>query len=332
MNTSPKNIVKQLLYVIFISLAVPFVLGFLNFLHPLFDSYGHFRIHLLVLLIPTILLLAFFHELKNLILYLLLVIIASLYLYTLTQPFKPQPISPDKNNTLKQIQFNLRFDNLQIDSVLAYLKESQADVITLQEVTKEHQKKLETLISEAYSVALKNEFPYIEWQKGAYPYQSYCTFYPVVGAVAILSKHPFNHEQSACLQDEGLQWSQITVKEKPINIVSIHTHWPYPYAQSEQIANIKPIFHHIQSPTIIAGDFNAASWSHTVKEIEKASNTKVIEGLRWSISLEEQLPFIPNFKLAIDHVLVSKEFEVENIFVEKDLGSDHLPIVTELCY
>ncbi|CAA6818897.1 MAG: Endonuclease/exonuclease/phosphatase [uncultured Sulfurovum sp.] len=332
MNLSPKKIVKQLIYVLFISLAVPFLLGFLNFLHPLFDSYSHFRIHLLLVLIPTMFLLAFFHELKNLLIYLLLIMLASLYLYYLNQPFKPKPIEHDKNSTLKHIQFNLRYDNPKMDSVVAYLKESQADVITLQEVTKEHQKKLEALKEEHYLVEFSERYPHLAWRKGAYPYQAYCEFYPRIGAVAILSKHPFNEESSTCLQGEGLIWSQIMVKKKPINIVSIHTRWPYPSSQAEQIQKIKPIFKDIKSPSIIAGDFNAASWSHTVKEIEEASNTKVIEGLRWSISLEKQLPLLPNFKLAIDHVLISNEFQVANIFVEKNLGSDHLPIVSELRY
>ncbi|CAA6799223.1 MAG: Endonuclease/exonuclease/phosphatase [uncultured Sulfurovum sp.] len=332
MSQHPKNIIKQLIYVVFISIAVPFLLSFLNFLHPLFDSYSHFRIHLLLLLIPTMLLLAFFHEIKNLLIYLLLVLLASLYLYYLNQPFKPQLIDQDKNNTIKHIQFNLLFSNSKMDKVINYFKESQADVITLQEVTEEHRERLEELTRELYSVELQGEFPYLSWKEGAYPYQAYCEFHSIVGAVAILSKHPFNDEKSVCLQGEGLQWSQIFVKKEPVNIVSIHTHWPYPYAQAEQIQYIKPIFKHISSPMIISGDFNAASWSHTVKEIEKHSDTKVIDGLRWTISLKKQVPFIPNFKLAIDHILVSKEFQVKNIFVDKELGSDHLPVVTVLNY
>ena len=54
--------------------------------------------------------------------------------------------------------------------------------------------------------------------------------------------------------------------------------------------------------------------------------------MRWSITLRKQLPFIPNFKLAIDHVLLSKEFQVEKIFVAKELGSDHFPVVSRIWY
>jgi len=54
--------------------------------------------------------------------------------------------------------------------------------------------------------------------------------------------------------------------------------------------------------------------------------------MRWTINLKKQVSLIPNFQLPIDHVLISKEFQVAKIFVEKDLGSDHLPVVSELRY
>jgi endonuclease/exonuclease/phosphatase (EEP) superfamily protein YafD len=276
-------------------------------------------------------LLAFFHEVKNTLLYLLLTLIASYYLYTLHQPFVPKAISDDKNSTLKLIQFNLNFENRRMDEVVAYLKDSSADVITLQEVTPAHQEKLEELKEEHYLIEFSEHYPYIGWKKGAYPYQRYCEF-SSVGAVAILSKHPFNVEKSACLHQQGILWSEIKVDETSINIVSLHTYWPYPYKQSEQIEVIKPLFKHIQTPTIIAGDFNAVAWSHTVKTIEDASNTQTIKGLRWTIELASQLPLFPYLKLPIDHVLISEEFEAESIYIDKDLGSDHLPVVSSLKY
>jgi endonuclease/exonuclease/phosphatase (EEP) superfamily protein YafD len=259
------------------------------------------------------LLLAFFHEVRNMLVYFTLIVLGAFYLYFINQPFIPKTLDKEKIHSLKHIQFNLNFRNKKMHDVLEYFKNSHADVITLQEVTRSHQEKLEQL-------------------KETYPYQNYCKFYPVVGAVAILSKHPFNENNSACLEERGLVWSQILVNNKPINIVAIHTLWPYPYGQPKQIEDIKTIFKHLTPPTLIAGDFNAASWSHTVQTIEKASSTKVIKGMRWSIDLKKQLPLLPNFKLAIDHVLLSKEFQVEEIFVEKNLGSDHLPVVSRIKY
>jgi endonuclease/exonuclease/phosphatase (EEP) superfamily protein YafD len=265
------------------------------------------------MILPIMLLLAFFHKVRNMLIYFAFIILGTFYLYYLNQPFIAKTMDKEKTNTLKHIQFNLNFRNQKMDEVINYLKQSNADVITLQEVTKKHQEALSKMLKE-------------------YPSQAYCEFYPVVGAVAILSKHPFSNEKSACLKNKGLQWSQIMVNKKPINIVSIHTYWPFPYEQAQQIQDIKAIFKHIKGLTLIAGDFNAVSWSHTVKQIEETSNTKVVNGLRWTIELKKQIPLIPNFKLPIDHVLLSKEFQVEEIFVEKDLGSDHFAVVTKIRY
>ncbi len=304
---------KQFIYVIFISIAIPFILGFFNEVHPLFDSYSHFRIHLLLMLLPIMFVLAFFHKQKMRLLYLFLVVVGTLYLYYINQPFVAQTLDTEKTSRLKQIQFNLSFRNTHMDNVVKYFKESSADVITVEEVTAEHKQELNKI-------------------KDTYPYQAYCEFYPVVGAVGILSKHPFVHENSICLKGKGLQWSQILVNKEPINIVAIHTFWPYPYGQPKQIQDIKPIFKRIKGLTLIAGDFNAVSWSDTVKQIEKVSHTKIVNGLRWTIDLKRQLPLLPNFKLPIDHVLLSDEFQVENIFVERSLGSDHLPVVSTVRY
>lgn len=314
MKQKLKNIIKLLLSITLFFTAVPFALGFLNFMHPLFDSFSHFRVHLLILILPLLFLLSFFYKKPMKIFYLLSFLGASLYLYFILQPFHAEPLDETKTKQLKHIQFNLNFRNQEMERVVAYFEKSNADVITLEEVTQAHQQQL---------LAMKSE---------AYPYQKHCAFYPVVGGVSILSKHPFNPKHSICLEGKGLVWSQIVVEEQPINIVAIHTLWPYPHGQSRQIDEIKSIFKQIKTPTLIAGDFNAASWSQTVKKIEKASKTKVIEGMRWTIDLRKQVPLIPNFKLAIDHLLISKEFQVAKIFVEKDLGSDHLPVVTELRY
>ena len=326
-----KNSVHFLLYLILFAIALPLFLGYFNDLHPLFDSFSHFRVHLLIIFLPILLITAFFHEKKATYLYLSLVGLGALYLYFVTQPFKAEPLDPNRTHTLKHLQFNLNFKNRCMDDFNAYLKETKPDVLTLQEVTPEHRESLRELQYKPYALELSKNYPFIEREKGEYPYQSYCKFQSV-GGVAILSKYPINEEKSVCLEGKGLLWSQIIVDEQPINIVSIHTYWPYPLHQPEQIDLIKQVFQHITPPTLIAGDFNAAAWSHTVKEIERVSQTKVVEGMRWSIALEKQFSAIPNFKLAIDHVLLSKEFQVEEIFVEKGLGSDHFPIVSKIRY
>jgi len=326
MNT--KRPIFILFYILLFGVLTPLLLGFLNFLHPLFDSFSHFRIHLLWMVLPLIFILILLHKGFYRVIHLALFILFAVYLYIISQAFSPTATSTEKANTLKQMQFNLNFRNQKMAKFIEYIKNNPMDIITLQEVTAEHQELLEKEKIDGFAMELSRDFPFLTQKKGDYPYQAYCNF-RAVGGVAVLSKHPFE-SKPVCL--DGFIWAKVLVDEKPINVISTHLYWPYPHHQPEQVRKLLPILEGIPSPLIISGDFNAASWSHTVKEMAKASNTEIVDGLRWSIDLKNQLPLLPFIKLAIDHLLISKEFEVKNIKVEEGLGSDHLPIISEISY
>ena len=326
MNKTSK-LVFSLFYLFLFALTLPIFLGFISFLHPLFDSFSHFRIQLLFLILPLLFILIFLHQAhKYRYLYTVFLVLISFYLYQILLPFSPKAIDKNKTDTLKHLQFNLRFSNPYVKEFKTFLENSDIDVVTLQEVTTKHKETLEELKNGEYT--LSKDYPFIVKNKGAYPYQKYCEFQGV-GDVAILSKHPINEEKSVCIPYQGLLWSQIIINNKAITVASIHLHWPYPYQQNKQVQFLKLVLEKIPKPTLIAGDFNAVSWSNTLSIISKASKTKVVNGLRWSINLNEKIPLL---KLPIDHLLLSKELEVKSIKVGEDLGSDHLPIVSQIAY
>jgi endonuclease/exonuclease/phosphatase (EEP) superfamily protein YafD len=227
------------------------------------------------------------------------------------------------------MQFNLSFRNQEMDKFKEYILEHPVDIITLQEVTDEHRAVLESLKIDGYNLSIKKEYPFIERKKGAYPYQVYGAFRGVGGG-AILSKYPINKEKTVIVEGQGFLWAEIMIKEQPIYVGTLHLFWPFPYSQQEQIKLLRPIFENIPKPTLISGDFNAVSWSDAVNKVATYSNTKVVDGMRWSINLKSQLPLFPFMKLSIDQLLLSEELSVKNIKVEKSLGSDHLPIVSEI--
>lgn len=285
-------------------------LGFFPFLHPLFDSFTHFRVYLLFSFL--VFFLVFIISNKQYRLYLIFVFFLVLsYTIFISLAFNPSLKYSvlDNNKTLKLMQFNLNFRNTQIEKFSAFIAKEKVEVITLQEVTSKHKAFLETL-------------------KIAYPYQAHCKF-GGVGDIAILSVYPFAKDKGECVKGEGLLWKQVLVKDKAINIASVHLHWPFPYKQEIQVKKLVNILKQANKPMILAGDFNAVSWSHSVQQIAKASQTECIAGLRWTLNLKK-LPILPRFKLPIDHILISKEIEVINIKVAKDLGSDHLPLLTTL--
>jgi endonuclease/exonuclease/phosphatase (EEP) superfamily protein YafD len=282
------------------ALAIAIFLGIFPSIHPLFDSLTHFRIHFLVSLLVLLVILSFFAKAKERYFTIFAILSIAIYLYiTLTN--RPQTKVCDK--TMKMMQYNLRFDNENMIKVQTFLLENPIDIATFQEVTYAHKAKLEEL-------------------KQEYPYQAYCEF-ATVGGEMIISKHPFT-KNGGCVKGEGLVWREIDVNNKKFSLVSLHLHWPYPLNQFEQISTLSKELEKIKGSVIVAGDFNAVPWSHSVARVENASHTKAIDGIRWSIK-------VGYIDLPIDHVLISDDFKISDIAVGEELGSDHLPIMTNFC-
>lgn len=302
------NFLYKLFKILLLLTLIPFVLGFLQAMHPLFDSFSHFRYHLLIAIIIQLALLTIFNK-KTAIL--LLLSISYWYLFPLTyteiNATKPMP-----GLEFTHMQFNLSFRNSKLDSVLELLKSKKPDIVTMQEVTDAHRAKLESL------------------KDSIYPYQTYCEFYPVVGGVAILSKHPISN--TTCAKRLGLVKADIDINGTTISTIAMHLHWPYPSYQYQQVNELMPIFKDLKKSKyrLISGDFNAAPWSNIVKIIAKASNTKIVSGLRWTIALDGQLPYMPfAIKLPIDQLLLHGMYSKKSV-VLKHYGSDHYPVFSTI--
>ncbi len=305
------KVIKYIFMLLFTVLAILFIATFFNSYHQILDSLSHFRVYIASgVLILALILIPLLKRVARYI-FILISISLALYLFFITRPYKP-PVYKNISNQkqIKYLQFNMNFRNSKVDEFKRFLKEERPDIITLQEVTKAHQSKLE-------------EF------KKEYPYQSYCPFYPVVGGVAILSKYPFVNKEPNCVAGSGLIIEDISIGDRVLRVGSIHLHWPYPYGQYSQVDNFLPRLKDSKSAKIISGDFNAAPWSYIVKRVANASNTTVVGGLRWTIELEHQLPYIPFLKLPIDQVLVSKDILVLDIKTLKHFGSDHYAVETQ---
>jgi endonuclease/exonuclease/phosphatase (EEP) superfamily protein YafD len=79
---------------------------------------------------------------------------------------------------------------------------------------------------------------------------------------------------------------------------------------------------------ILVGDFNTSLWSpYYYKFVEK---TRLINGRR-GFGVQPSWPTdLPIFYIPIDHCFVSPEFQVLNSRVGENVGSDHLPLITDL--
>ncbi|MDM5272329.1 endonuclease/exonuclease/phosphatase family protein [Sulfurovum sp. zt1-1] len=306
-----KRLLKFFIAFSLLGTTVALVLGYLSFLHPLFDSMSHFRIHLLFIWCFLVLIVVFLQRHTVRYILIVLLIVVGGYITMLLQPYKGELQTTTDAKVIKFMQFNLNFRNRHMQRVKEYLEEQKIEIATFQEVTSKHRQ-------------------FLEEMKEAYPFQRHCKF-AGVGDVAILSKYPFVESQGGCVKEEGLVWARVQFGEGELSVASLHLHWPYPYKHHSQISRLEKAFAKIPSPKIIAGDFNAAPWSYAVKRVMKASDTKVVEGIRWSLNIGDPSSFV-HMQIPIDHILLSKEFGLKDIHVGKSLGSDHFPIISEIVF
>jgi len=268
-------------------------LSFLGRVLPLGDSFAVFRLVLLALLIVMAILIK--HELFSKITLVLAVFTIA------TDSWHRYKVGHTSEGTYRVYQKNIKFDLQDATPLVEDMLDSEADFITLQEVTDTNAHILEAL-------------------KPAYPYQHYCV-HTDIRRPAVLSKFPFVENSEIC--DLGLAAVKVQTPDQPIWVASLHLQWPWPYRQSEQMQIIEPALKSLTGPIIIAGDFNAVPWSHTVIKIGHIFN-----GQRaGSIKPTFDLPTLP-MKVTIDHIIAGRhKFRTRT---RPKLGSDHFGVLSDV--
>ena len=292
--------------------AAALAFGFLSPWLPLADSMAHFRFHLLLTLAVALVALIVLRAPVRamLVLSLLLPGIGGLApaLPAATGGFDAE--NSEAGFTL--VQLNLNFRNRSVPDALRMIRESDADVVTLQEVSSFVWRRL--------------------WQiHQDYPYNVVCQ-YTRVGAVAVFSRLPFAPgvgPTRGCVTGEGLGWIRIKVGDRPVTVTSMHLHWPFPFGQAEQIDRLERHLRSLPRPVVVGGDFNAAPWSHSVTRIGEAAGASVVEGLRLTL-YQPTLHWVPGLGLPIDHILADPGIFAKSVKRGPSVGSDHLPVIARL--
>jgi endonuclease/exonuclease/phosphatase (EEP) superfamily protein YafD len=205
------------------------------------------------------------------------------------------------------VQLNLSFRNATPDAVADFIRGEQADIVTLQEVTGKTGRVIDILAED-------------------YPIRVLC---PAgrVGGQAVLSRLPKAPGVSAgCIEGEDMAWMRVMAGGQPVSVASLHLHWPYPFGQERQIGRLERHLKDLPRPVLVAGDFNAAPWSHAVDRIEAATGTAVAGGLRFSfdIGFHGWWPTVP---MPIDHILLPDGLAPLGVTLGPGPGSDHRSVI-----
>ncbi len=291
--------------------AAALAFGFLAPLFPVADSFAHFRFHLLVALALAAIALLLLRAPVRAMLAVAL-ILPGIGGLAPALPAAHMASAPPSEPAFTLVQLNLNFRNRDVGDAIEMIRERNADVVTLQEVS--------SYLWVAVSSLFKD-----------YPYNIVCQS-GRVGAVAVFSRLPLENgtgPKRGCVVGDGLGWVRIMVGERPVTIASMHLKWPFPFGQTAQVDRLETYLQALPGPVVVGGDFNAAPWSHSVNRVEEATRASVVEGLRLTL-YRPSLKWVPGLGLPIDHVLAPPGMVTQSIKRGPYVGSDHLPVIARL--
>lgn len=196
---------------------------------------------------------------------------------------------------LRVYQKNMFHRNGDIAGLAADILASDADIVTLQEVSVGNEALLARLAE-------------------AYPVQHLCRFSSRSG-IAVLTR--LEAGDPICEAFVGLAGLRVETGQGPVWALSLHLSWPYPHSQPAQLDRLAPRLARLDAPVILGGDFNMVPWSHALARVARAGGLRRAEPSRATFRLGP-LP------LPIDHVFAPGGGRAE---ARPALGSDHRGIL-----
>jgi endonuclease/exonuclease/phosphatase (EEP) superfamily protein YafD len=201
-----------------------------------------------------------------------------------------QDAAPGSERALRVVTFNLWGGNDRIDDVAKFLRDSGADAMVLQEVTREHAAMLRQ--------SLKPLYPFVSGEAG----------------LVILSRHAFLAEGR--IDRPGfpswnslmLRWVRLDVNGMTFELAGVHLARPfYPRLQQEDVAALTGFVLSRRLPLVVAGDFNM---SPGTEKLTRFTNVTGIERydtfhLTWPMR-RGRIQLMP--LAAIDNVFASRHF------------------------
>lgn len=227
-------------------------------------------------------------------------------------PARTSPAADCGGDTIRLVQFNVLKDNKDVQPAIAWIKGTQADIVTLEEAA--------------------GELPILAALRTQYPYAVACVA-ALRCSTIILSRHPFVASGGLARGDPenrgGLSaaWATIASPAGPFTIVAAHLDRPWPWHSGPDDVALLATFVRRQSAEtmLVAGDFNRPAWSFQIARLTDDLGLARATDIR-SWPAITGLPPV----LAIDHIFFGRRWAIEQISRGPALGSDHYPLLARL--
>ncbi|HQM99975.1 MAG TPA: endonuclease/exonuclease/phosphatase family protein [Candidatus Hydrogenedentes bacterium] len=221
----------------------------------------------------------------------------------------------NRNTDFRILQANVYFPNDDPEPLLRLVRETNPDVLLLQEV------------NEKWIALLKP-------LEARYPHHRYSPRYTNGG----IDLAEFWSGETLGVEDlhtGGLPATAVTlrVNGRTVCFLNVHTAAPFSWERAERYQHQMELLARRAAdrfcPVVVAGDLNAGVWSrHFTALLEQGG----LVSARRSYGAHGTWPsFFPGpLRIALDHLLVSPGLTVTDCRAGPGIGSDHLPLITDL--
>lgn len=269
-------------------LALSVFAGFAGPVHPAFDSISLLRLPLAALCLCLLV----FPMRRRLRLLLLTAAVAGL---VTTVPLFLGGKTP---SDLRVYSKNLWYRNGNLPAIADDIRASDADVVMLQEVSRNNRFLMRALADD-------------------YPHQHLCAFSGWSG-LAVLSRTPIL--DTACSDGRSAAAAQIALADGPVWAVSVHLTWPFPYSNAAAAQRAVDLIAGLDGPVVMGGDFNIFPWAGSVARLQAAAGLAPAQPIRPTYDLQ-------GIPLLLDHVHAPGGGSAS---YRPLLGSDHLGVLADV--
>jgi endonuclease/exonuclease/phosphatase (EEP) superfamily protein YafD len=221
-----------------------------------------------------------------------------------------------REKTLRVVSLNVLYLNQDYDRAIDFLLHADADVIVLCECVDDWYPAIRQGLAETH------------------PYTS-SDIFPMWDGTRVFSRHPlkaatdlpqFRRISAA----EKLLAVSMRWQEHDVIVMGIHAASPINVGRfrfrNEFLRLATTVGPQVVDPLIMAGDFNCTSGSPFFVNDERLRDTRY--GFGWQGSWPSKAPAV--LRIPIDHVLINQHWDVLHRELGPNIGSDHLPVITEL--
>ena len=300
-------------YRVFVALACfTLACGYLGKQHWVLDLFSHFRMYNLLALILLAISGVWLKQYRTVV---LLGACSLLVLCTLIPYYRDAPAACDQVSSLRVISINVLSENTEYQKVIDFVNEANPDILFLLEYSAAWDQGL---------IDLPNQFIY---HKKEIREDNF--------GIAVYSKIPIDSLTTLSFSryDVPSYMLSLNFKNTPLTIVGTHAIPPlHSYLfrlRTTQFVKIGHMLKQRPGEHIVIGDFNCSGFSPNFHDFLADGH---LRDSRLGFGIQPSwFARTPLLRIDLDHALVSPGLEVSRRATGPRVGSDHLPVILDVC-